>query len=189
MPGKRKEGTSRKSKAGEGAVKEDRTDVGKDVLDGALASDPALARKLLMNMPYGLLYGKILTDDDGKPVDLKYLDMNRAYEQILGMDKQQALGRLASEVFPRLKEGISNWISPYVRAAMDGETTSFDRLWPINSRWYRISVFGSGKGYFTAITEDINEQKTSEEAVKTERNRLNQAQRVSHTGSWDWDVQ
>jgi len=50
---------------------------------------------LLENMPYGFLYCKIVTDDEGRPIDLMYIDMNRSYEQILGLKREKSLGKSA----------------------------------------------------------------------------------------------
>jgi len=132
----------------------------------SLFDNPELAVTLLASMPYGILFGKIVTDVEGRPNDLMYLDMNRVYEEFLGVSRENSLGRLASEVFPALKEGMSDWISPYARAAFHGETTSYDRFWPINSRWYRISVYGPKVGFFTAMAEDITERRKAEEKYR-----------------------
>ena len=140
-------------------------------------------------MPYGVLYGKIVLDGNGEPSDLLYLGMNESYKRFLGVTKTNIIGKAATEVFPELKDNISDWMSPYVNAAINGKETSFDRTWPLNSRHYRVSVFSPRKGYFTAITEDITDHHRSDEALMNERNRLDKAQHIAHIGSWDWDLQ
>jgi PAS domain S-box-containing protein len=165
MPGNHKKEPVRKTRSGKA---EDQAAGSLAEYVGALTLNPEQAVTLLEDMPYGFLYGKVVMDNEGRPADLMYLDMNRSYEQILGVKREKALGNLASSVFPELKDKvwISEWLSPFARAAMNGEALSFDRLWPINSRWYRISIHGPKKGYFVAIVEDITDRREAEEKYR-----------------------
>ena len=131
----------------------------------AFVNDREKLASLFANMPEGVLYGKLVTDDKGKPIDIVYLDMNSAYEKIIGTEKVKYLGRRATESFPDLKDKIPNWIEPYARA-VNGETVSYERTWPYTGRCHHISIYSPKKGYFVAINDDITDRKSTEDALR-----------------------
>lgn len=64
----------------------------------ALEESEARYRLLFENMPDGFVYGEIVQDENGQPVDWKYLEVNLAYERLLKLPASQIAGRLCSEI-------------------------------------------------------------------------------------------
>jgi PAS domain S-box-containing protein len=132
----------------------------------AFRNDREKLASLFANMTNGVLYGKIVMDDNGKPIDLIYLDMNDAYETVIGAKKENFLGKRATEALPDLFAQIPNWIDPYARAVLNKETVSYERPWPYTGKWNNVTIYSPENGYFVAIYEDITERKNFEEALK-----------------------
>ena len=95
----------------------------------AFGNDLKQVASLFTNMTNGYVYGKIVIDNDGRPIDVIYLDMNRAYETYLGAKKETVLGRRATEVFTELKnapprlvrtlrKGCAQWRIDILREAL-----------------------------------------------------------------------
>ena len=99
-------------------------------------------------------------NSEGKPVDVVLLDVNQAFEKEIGVRKEDVVGQNVTQVFPALKADATDWIAPYVRAAMDEESFSFERFSTTLKKWYQITVYSPRKGYFVSISEDITERKT-----------------------------
>ncbi len=51
--------------------------------------DAGPVSSLFDQMKNGFVYGKLVMDEDGSPIDLEYLDMNPAYERLLARLKGQ----------------------------------------------------------------------------------------------------
>ena len=52
-----------------------------------------------------------------------------------------------------------------------------------------LSSWKTNQGqFYTGILRDITRRKQAEDALKFSESRLNEAQRVAHVGSWEWDV-
>jgi PAS domain S-box-containing protein len=131
----------------------------------AFRSDPRQIDSLFINMRNSLLYGKLIMNSAGKPVDVVVLDVNQAFEKEIGVRKEDVVGQNVTEVFPALKADATDWIAPYVRAAMDEESFSFERFSTTPKKWYQITIYSPRKGYFVSISEDITERKKVETEV------------------------
>jgi PAS domain S-box-containing protein len=132
----------------------------------AFSTDRKQLFTLFTNLPLGVVYGKIITDPEGKPKDLVYLDMNGAYESVIGIKKEKVLGKSATEVLPGLTDKLPDWIDPYVRSALDGESTNYEMMWPYSGKWYSTTIYSPQKSFFVAIMEDVTERKKVEESLK-----------------------
>ena len=51
-------------------------------------------------MTEGFALHEIIFNEDGKPVDYRFIDINPAFEEIIGLKKDDVVGKLKSEVIP-----------------------------------------------------------------------------------------
>lgn len=98
-------------------------------------------------------------------MDVLYINVNEAWLKTNGKKKEEVIRRRATEVFPVAKD-TSQWLEPYARAALHGETNSFESLSPIMNRWHLTTIYSPKKDYFVAISEDITERKKAEEITR-----------------------
>jgi PAS domain-containing protein len=138
----------------------------------AFRNDPHQIATLFANMTNSFGYGKVVTDDEGKVVDLIYLDVNRAFEKQNEVERKDILGRRVTDVFPVLQKDTSNWMDPYGRAALEGGSTSFEWRSPLTGMWGNMFIYSPQRGYFVVISEDITERKKTEEALKASEETL-----------------
>ena len=113
-------------------------------------------------------YCKILTNKDGKPVDYVYLDVNEAAVNVIGLKKNEVLGKKASEIMKI--DALEDWLAFVGPVALKGEPITLDHLSKFTGRWVHVSVYSPQKGYFVSISEDITERKKAEETL----NKLNE---------------
>ena len=68
--------------------------------------------------PIGVAYHRMVYDDSGKPVDYYFLDANRSYQKITGVNP---IGKLVTEAFPGIENDPFDWIGTYGEVAKNGK--------------------------------------------------------------------
>jgi PAS domain S-box-containing protein len=120
---------------------------------------------LFENLPVAFAYCKVLTDEEGGPIDFVFLNVNAAYERLMGRNRKDVLGRLASRVIPPLALRAFHWIEVCGRVARSGEPVEFERyLFGLDS-WYSFSVYSPSPDYFVLMFTDVTDRKRMEEAL------------------------
>ena len=120
--------------------------------------------KILREMPMGYALHEIICNQDGHPIDYIYRDLNKEFEKMTGMLREETINKKITEIIPTIKKDNFDWISSYGKIALEGGSLSFEEFFPPLGKWYRIRVFSPEKGFFITITEDI----TAEKELKTE---------------------
>ncbi len=69
-------------------------------------------RSLIGNMVNAFADHRIIVDEEGNPTDFIYLEINDAYEHIIGVTREQVIGKRESEITPKSwKRTSTGWAS------------------------------------------------------------------------------
>jgi PAS domain S-box-containing protein len=132
----------------------------------AFRNDRRQLDTLFGTMLNGFAYHRIICDDEGKPVDYAFLDVNTQFEQITGLRKRNVLGRRATEVIPGIEKDPADWIGVYGKVALTQQPVQFENYAEPLNKWFSVSAYSPKKGYFVAIFEDITERRKREEKLR-----------------------
>ena len=80
-------------------------------------------------MTEGFALHEIICDEDGKPCDYRFLDINPAFERLTGLKRAEVVGKLMSQV-PQLEGDDPKWIEVYGKVALTGEPINFENYSP-----------------------------------------------------------
>jgi PAS domain S-box-containing protein len=111
-------------------------------------------RSLFESMSEGLCVLELVRDAAGQPVDYRVLDVNPAYERILGIARQAAVGRLVREIFGL--EQAPN-LDVYVPLLDTGEPVAFETAIAQLGKQFRVSAFPLKDERFVTIFQDVTE--------------------------------
>ncbi len=118
---------------------------------------------LFQNMLNGFGYCRILVDENNQPIDFVHIEVNDAWEKLIGLKREDVIGKKITEVIPGIKESKTDLISIYGKVALTGEPTQFDLYFEPLGKWFAVSVYSPRKDYFAAVFEDKTELKRAQE--------------------------
>ena len=129
-------------------------------------------RSLFTNMINGFARHKVLFDEDGKPVDYVFLQVNQAFERFTGLLAKDVIGKKVTEVLPGIAKDPADWIGAFGRVAMTGEPVRMEEYAGPLNRWYSVSAYSPEKNHFVTVFEDVTHRKRTEKALQTARDEL-----------------
>lgn len=128
---------------------------------------------LFENMLNSFAYHKIITDENGKPIDYIYLDVNHAFETIVGIKKEDLIGKSVKTISPQIVEDSFNWIDFYGEVALENTAPTTEQYSEALNKWLLINAFSPEKGYFVSIIMDITEIKNRDINISEKNTELN----------------
>lgn len=121
---------------------------------------------LFKNMLNAFALHKIIVDDQGKPIDYEFIDVNASFEEMTGLKKADIIGQPVTKIIPGILHDKANWIERYGKIAHGGEGERFDEHSESLGKWFHVYAYSPMTDYFATIFYDITLQKKSEIALK-----------------------
>ncbi len=121
-------------------------------------------RLLFDHLASGHALHAIEVDADGTPVNYRFVAMNAAFSEMLGIDASTAVGSRVTDVFPGIENDPADWIGRFGRVALSGEPTRFEQQ-SATGRWWDVVAYCPVPGQFAVIAQDVSERKRLEAEV------------------------
>jgi PAS domain S-box-containing protein len=126
-------------------------------------------QSLFNNSSMGMAHCRIITNDNGKPVDYRIIQVNNAYTRISGISKKDAEGENAKSVFPGIENYAYDFINKYGRVALEGEEINEEIFDERFKKWISLYAYSPKRGEFTSMFTDISGRKAIEDKLEHER--------------------
>lgn len=153
--------------------------------ENALRESEEKFRLLYTAMDQGLALHEIITDENGKPVDYVFLDINDSYTRLLGVTREMSIGRRIKEVMPKVEQ---YWIDIFGKVALTGEPSYYENYLESTGKYYSTYSYSPKKNQFAVLVNDITERQLNENLRRQLSDRLSLAVRAGGVGVWDYDI-
>lgn len=138
-------------------------------------------RTLFESIDEGFCVIEMLFDEEGRPNDYRFLEVNPAFERQTGLPN--AVGRYVSDLVPGLE---SHWFETYGKVARTGEPVRFiNGAAGLDGRWFDTNAFriGDPEQHLVAILfTDITARRHVEEAILQSEERVRRAMEIDTVG-------
>jgi len=112
---------------------------------------------------------ELVFDEGGRPSDYRILDCNEAFTRVLGIPKDAAVGRLASEVYG---ESPAPYLKQFSEVGITGKPYRYSTYYAPMKKHFSISVVSPGRNQFATITTDITALKETEAMLQLQVEEL-----------------
>ena len=142
-------------------------------------------KQLFDSMQDGFAVHEMISGPGGEPADYRFLNLNPAFCDLTGLEKEATEGRLVSEIMP---ESYKEWVQIYARVAVTGEPARFEKFSEALDKHFSILAFRNKPGQFSTLFTDITERKKAEETLRRQNIILELAGRAALFGGWVVDL-
>lgn len=118
---------------------------------------------LFDSMLDGFALHEMIFDEDGRPVDYRFLRVNPAFERLTGLQGRDIIGRRVLEVIPGLE---TEWIERYGAVVTSGHPIEFQSYSAQLDRHFAVKAFRPEAGRFACHFIDATDQVRARELEK-----------------------
>ena len=140
--------------------------------EAALLASEQRYRLLFSQMLVGFVLFEVVYDENGSPIDHRYLEMNSAFERHTGLARDQVMGKTIREILPGIEPF---WIETYGKVATTGESTHFEAYAHPLQRWFDVTAFRLQPGQVAVTFADVTARKRAEEQTRLQTAALESA--------------
>lgn len=154
-------------------------------MEAKVAASEEEFRSLFESIPIGISIKEVITDENNKPVDFRYVKVNPEFEAFTGVREKDLVGHTFKELYPNFTNDL---LQSYFKTASTGETTSYEGLMGYANKHQKIVSFTINDTLIctaiTDITEHVNYERNLRIAVdkakESERIKTNFLANMSH---------
>jgi PAS domain S-box-containing protein len=138
-------------------------------IEGSIRESERLYRSLISKMGNGFTLNEIRLDKNRKPNNSRFLEVNPAFEEITGLDKNDIVGKTVGDVFPGTE---TFWIDKCGQIALSGNSVQFNNCSKLFNRHFEIIAYSPVRGKVATVFTDITERIEIEAALRESENNF-----------------
>jgi hypothetical protein len=112
--------------------------------------------QLFERMNSGAALHEIICDEQGVPIDYRFLMVNPAFEKLTGLKAADLTGRTVKEVLPETED---YWIEAFGKVALEGKPVQFANYSRELDSHFEVSAYSPQKNQFAVVFNNITELK------------------------------
>jgi PAS domain S-box-containing protein len=131
--------------------------------EDALRMSEQKYRLLFENMTSAFMLHQVIYDDNGKPVDYRFLEANPAFEKLTGHSSSNIVGKTFREIAYQSSE---TWIKRMGDVAMTGKAIQYVEYNKEMGKWFDSFIYRPKPNHLAVMFNDITEKKRADGALR-----------------------
>ncbi len=131
-----------------------------------ILSDHSDYRDLIKGMLEGYAVNEIILDYKHNPVDYLFLEVNDAFEALIGLNRAEIIGKSILDVMPQTKK---EWIALCGDVALNEKELCTEYYSESLNRHYHVRIQSQGKGIFLTTFNDITSLKEAHREAQRQK--------------------
>lgn len=131
--------------------------------------------QLFENMEQGFALHEMIYDEYGKGIDYRFILMNKAFEKLTGMKRNELIGYTVKEKLPDTE---NSWIENYSKVAESGEALHFENYSSAFNKYYDVVAYSPRKGFFATIFTDVTRSREYQNNLLKAKERSEQSDQI-----------
>jgi signal transduction histidine kinase/ABC-type amino acid transport substrate-binding protein len=127
-----------------------------------LQQSEAKLNALFTSLTEMVVMHELVLNKAGNAIDYRIIDCNKVFTGFTGIIKEDAIGKLASEVY---QTNPPPYLEKYAKVALGGDPHEFTTFYPSLDKHFMISVVSPQAGKFATITTDISDMMQVQEMI------------------------
>lgn len=132
-------------------------------------------KQLLSSMSQACALHEVVFDNQGMPKDIKYLEINSSFENVLGVKAKDVIGKTGREL---LKGPSQKIIKDFIDVALSGIPKTIDNYIPEQNKYYQMFIYKPEKNQVASLISDITNRKIIENELFNTHKELNEANKL-----------
>jgi PAS domain S-box-containing protein len=130
---------------------------------------------LFENIPQGFAVHEMIYDKDNKPVDYRFLKINKEFEKLTGINSNDIINKTVKEVLPNTEQ---IWIDNYGKVAQAGIPLHFDSYSQEFNKYYDVTAYSPKQDCFAVVFSDVTKNKEYEQNLKKALEKAEESDRL-----------
>lgn len=132
------------------------------IVEKTLIESEAKLSALFSGMTEMVVFHELVFDTFNNVINYRIIDCNDTFTKVSGVLKENAIGKLATEVYNTEK---APFLEEYANVCITGEKTHFQSYFQPMDKHFIVSAISLGNNQFSTVTTDITEIQQSKEAI------------------------
>jgi PAS domain S-box-containing protein len=150
----------------------------------ALRDSEERYRALFNGMTEGFALHEVICDEQGQPIDYRFLEINPSFERLTGLKRADVVGQLKSVVLPN---DDPHWLEIYGTVALTGQPVHFENHSAALGRYYEVYAYCPMPRQFAVLLMDITDRVQTVETLRETRDYLNNLLTYANAPIIVWD--
>lgn len=120
--------------------------------------DTTIYQYIVNQSPVGCAYLRMVADESGNPCDFEFLDVNPAFEALIGLQKEPVRGTRLSESLPEIGRDGFDWVRALGEVALFRKSVQIEQYSETLGKWLRVKAYSPEKLYAVLHVQDFSNE-------------------------------